>query len=376
MKIAVNTRMLIQGRLEGIGVFAHELLSRYTRQHPEHEFIFLFDRKFDDAFVYSKNVKPIVTGFPTRHSILYYSWFEFFIPSVLKREKADLFFSPEGYLSLHSMVPSVNVIHDLNFEENRYGMPILDHRFYKHYFPKYARHARRVATVSEFSKHDIMNRYGVEAARIDVIYDAAAKGFAPVNETINDHVRKRFTNGAPYFLFVGALHPRKNIAALLKAFELFKDKNNSPFKLVLAGNRKWWNSEMESVFNAMKHQGAVVFTGRLSQPDLEALTAAAFAAVNVSLYEGFGIPLLEAMQSGVPVIASRASCFPEIGGDAILFCDAHNTESIAGAMNELAVNKESATDLIRKGLDRSACFSWDRSTENLDACFKKAIQFY
>ena len=150
LKIAVNTRLLIKNKLEGIGWFSYETLKRITRAHPEHQFYFLFDRPFDESFVFGSNVTPIVIRPQARHPILFYLWFEKSIPRALKKINPDLFMSTDGYLSLSTTTPSLPVIHDLNFEHYPEQLPFLVRKYYKHYFPRFARKAARIATVSEF----------------------------------------------------------------------------------------------------------------------------------------------------------------------------------------------------------------------------------
>jgi hypothetical protein len=157
MKIAVNTRLLLKNKLEGIGWFTFETLKRITEQHPEHEFYFIFDRKYDDSFIFSKNVKPIIIPPQARHPFLFFLWFEFSIPYILKRLKADVFLSPDGYLSLSSKTKQVAVIHDLNFEHNPNDVPFLVRKYFKFFFHRWAKKATRIVTVSEYSKKDIVD---------------------------------------------------------------------------------------------------------------------------------------------------------------------------------------------------------------------------
>lgn len=152
MKIAVNTRLLVKNKLEGIGWFSYETLKRITTQHPEHEFYFIFDRKHSDDFIFSDNVTPIELFPQARHPFLYYLWFEFSMPRLLKKLKPDLFLSPDGYLSLKSKIKSLVVFHDLNFEHYPEDIPWLERKNYKYFFPRYAKKADRIATVSEYSK--------------------------------------------------------------------------------------------------------------------------------------------------------------------------------------------------------------------------------
>ncbi|MBP5206218.1 MAG: glycosyltransferase, partial [Bacteroidales bacterium] len=153
MKIAVNTRLLLKDRLEGIGWFSHESLRRIVCQHPEHQFYFIFDRPFDESFVYNSNVTPIVAYPPARHPYLWYLFFEMGLPYQLRKIKPDLFLSPDGWIPLHLNpdIKVVDVIHDLNFEHHPEFIKPSVLRYYRRYFHRFAQTADRIATVSEYT---------------------------------------------------------------------------------------------------------------------------------------------------------------------------------------------------------------------------------
>ncbi len=213
MIIAVNTRLLLKEKLEGIGWFTLETLKRITINHPEHQFIFIFDRPFSKDFIFSENVVPVVIGPPTRHPILWYFWFEFQIPRVLKKYKADLFLSPDGYLSLRTEVPQLAVIHDINFVHRPEDLPWLKAKYYNYYFKKFAKIARRLATVSFYSKEDISRSFKVDYDKIDVVYDGINQIFTPTSEEERKATRNKYTEGFPYFLFV-VLHHLQNLSKM------------------------------------------------------------------------------------------------------------------------------------------------------------------
>ena len=139
MKIAINTRFLLPTKLEGFGWFTHEVTKRIAEQHPEHEFFFFFDRKYEDKFVYAKNVTPVVINPPARHPFLYYLWFEFGVKRALKKYNIDVFFSPDGYLSLKTEVKQIPVIHDLSFLHYPKDIPFFNRKYVKYFFPKFAK---------------------------------------------------------------------------------------------------------------------------------------------------------------------------------------------------------------------------------------------
>jgi glycosyltransferase involved in cell wall biosynthesis len=318
MHIAINTRYLLKNKMEGIGYFTHETFSRITRNHPEHRFTFIFDRPFDGSFIFSKNITPVVVSPPARHPLLWYIWHEWSLPPVLNKLKPDVLISTDGYLTLSTKTKSLAVIHDLNFEAYPQDLPFFNRFYYRHYFPKFARKANRIAAVSDYTRKDIVNRYRIDENKIDVVYNGVNTEFRPLTDTEIKSTREKFSQGQPYFLFVGAIHQRKNIANLLRAFEQFKTAVDSPIKLLLTGKKRWWTDEMEKVYTSMRFKDDVIFTGRLEEKNLVLVTGAAFASVYVSTFEGFGIPIVEAMRAGVPVITSNVTSMPEDAGQSAL----------------------------------------------------------
>lgn len=361
MKIAVNTRMLLKGKMEGIGNFTYESMSRIAKAHQEHEFIFIFDRPFDESFIFSDNVTPVVAFPPARHPLLWYLWYEHALPRIFKNTKAELFIATDGYLSVASNMNSLAVIHDINFEHYPKDLPFFNRLFYKHYFPIYAQKAKRIAAVSEFTKNDVVDKYHIPSHKIDVVYNGVSEMFSPLSQEEIAKVRMQFSQGHPYFLFVGALHQRKNISNMLKAFDEFKKSLSTPFKMILAGTKRWWTDEMENTYQKMQFKSDVIFTGHVSFDDLCRITASALAMTYVSNFEGFGIPIVEAMKSGVPVITSNVTSMPEVAGDAAFLCDPFSVSSIADGMKQVAINDVLRNGLIHRGLQRQADFSWDKT---------------
>ncbi|HTA27741.1 MAG TPA: glycosyltransferase family 1 protein [Bacteroidia bacterium] len=374
MKIAVNTRLLLKNKMEGIGVHAYNVLKRITVNHPEHQFLFLFDRKYDEKFVFSSNVTPVVLYPQARHPLLYYWWFEYSVARTLNRVKPDIFYSPDGFLSLNTEVRSVPVIHDLNYEHYPQDLPKWASWHYRHFFPKFAAKARRIITVSEFSKQDIVQNYNIHADKIDVVYNAAHRNYRVMAENEKSEMRNKYSGGTDYFLYVSALHPRKNVKRLLEAFDKVKESSGSPIKLVLVGPHYFKNSEMEKTYQKMKFKNDVVFTGRLNVEELSKVMGAAFALVYVSYFEGFGIPLVEAMQCDVPIVASDITSIPEVTRDAARMVDPFSIDSIADGMLEILKNQTLRTELIEKGRERCTAFSWKNTAELTWKSLEKAAR--
>jgi glycosyltransferase involved in cell wall biosynthesis len=374
LKIAVNTRLLLKNRLEGIGWFSYETLKRICQSHPEHEFYFLFDRKYDEAFLFSDNITPICVSPQARHPFLYYIWFEHSIPGLLKKLRPDVFFSPDGYLSLRTNVKSVNVFHDLNFEHYPQDIPLAGRMYYRHYFPKFAHKATRIATVSEYSKQDIVNTYKVSRDKIDVVYNGANTSYQPVSDVVKQETIQKYSDGKPYFIFVGALHPRKNLVNLFSAYDAFRKQHPEPVNLLIVGAKMWWTKSIENAYRKMVFQKDVIFTGRLETIELNKVLGSALALTYVSYFEGFGIPIVEAFYCDTPVITSNVTSMPEVAGNAGLLINPFSAGSIAEAMLEIARDVNLRNDLIRKGQQQRKKFSWDQTAARVWNTIEKSVE--
>jgi len=374
MLIAVNTRLLIPDRLDGIGWFTSETLKRITTSHPEHQFLFLFDRQIPDQFVFSSNIEPLSLFPPARHPVLWHWWMEYSVRKILRSRKPDLFLSPDGYLCLSSDTPSLPVIHDINFYHRPADLPFPMRVYYRRQFPKFARKAIRIATVSEYSKQDIAQSYGIDPQRIDVVYNGVNKIFSPVSAEEKEKTRSKLTDGDEYFLFIGMIHPRKNIVNLLLAFNQFKEVSHTNIKLVIAGEPMFRSRMLQSTFKKMKYRDEVKFIGRQSSEQLRLILGSALALTFVSFIEGFGIPILEAMQCDVPVITSNTTSMPEISGDASLLVDPYSVESIKEALLRITEDSTLRDDLIARGRTQREKFSWEKTSgklwSSMMACFE------
>ena len=365
MIIAVNTRLLLPEKLEGIGWFTRETLSRITHDHPEHQFLFIFDRPYADEFIFSKNITPIVLSPPTRHPFLWFIWFELQIPRILKKYKADLFFSPDGYLSLNTRIRQLAAIHDINFAHRPKDLPWLKAKYYNFFFPKFARKAKRIVTVSYFSKEDIIRTYKIASDKVDVVYNGVNTSYTPTSESDNLKIRNTYSGGKEYFLFIGSLHPRKNICGLLRAYDAFRTSVESETKLLIVGESMFKTSDIELTYEGMRYKDDVVFTGRLTNDELRHVLGASLALTFVPYFEGFGIPVIEAMNAGVPVICSNTTSLPEVGGNAVLYVDPFSLSQIKDAMIRIFQEKDLRDSLIEKGFVQKEKFSWDKTAELL-----------
>ncbi|HYM92960.1 MAG TPA: glycosyltransferase family 1 protein [Chitinophagaceae bacterium] len=365
MRIAVNTRFLLSDYLEGYGYFIYETFKRIVKKHPEHEFIFIFDRPFDKNFIFSENVKAVVTGPPARHPLLWKLWYDVKIPSVLRRYKPDIFVSCDGFCSMTIKIPQCLVIHDLAFLHFPLFNKTSHTSYYKRNTPKFLSKARSIATVSEFSKQDIISNYKTDPSKIDVVYSAAKEIFRPANELQKNRTKEKYTEGKEYFVYTGAIHPRKNLINLLKAFSVFKKRMQTNMKLVLAGRLAWKYDSFLQSLKTYKYRNDVLLTGYVKQDELVNIINSAYALIYPSLWEGFGVPVLESMQCNIPVVTSLNSSMQEIAKDAALYTDPADYNEIAGKMMLLYKDESLRKQLIQKGEKIALQYSWDKTSELL-----------
>jgi glycosyltransferase involved in cell wall biosynthesis len=347
--------------MEGFGNYSYELVQRITRNQPDQSFVLFFDRKVDSKFEFTSNVKTVALFPPTRHPFIYFFWFEWSLKRALRKYKIDLLWTPDGFCCLSSNVPQIATIHDLNFEHYPEDLPWFANKYFRAFFPKFAAKAKRILTVSHFSKNDIMEKYRIESKKISVIYNGISDEYRILAPDEITETRRHFSNGKPYFIFVGSLHPRKNVKRLVEAFSEFS-KTNSDIDLVIVGNAMW-KQEVFSLTNDTKKR--VHFLGHLTTSELSRVTGAAFALSYVPYFEGFGIPLVEAMRCGIPIVSANTSCLPEIAGDAAIYCDPFSVEDITAQLQLLSKDSKLYQHLAENALKRSVLFSWDKAAEEV-----------
>lgn len=365
MRIVVNTRLLRKNKMDGIGWFTYNTLKYITQHNPDIEFHFLFDSGIEDEFIFSPNVIPHNLFPPAKHALLNIAWFEISVRLALQRLKPDLFISPDGILCLGWDGKQYGVMHDINYFHIPQDLKWTNNKYYNYFYPKYAQLATRIGTVSEYSKQDIVKHFAVPSGKIDVVYSGINSAFSPVSEEVKREVRNRYADGKDYFVFVSSLHPRKNIIRLIQAFDIFKQSTGSTHKLLIAGKEMYKAAEIyTSASNAICKED-ILFLGRINDDELNRVMASAQCLTFVPYFEGFGLPLIEAMQCRVPVICSNVTSLPEIVEDAALIVNPYDVNEIAKAMQRIAENPQLRESLIEKGIRRKDFFSWAKTAQLL-----------
>jgi glycosyltransferase involved in cell wall biosynthesis len=290
------------------------------------------------------------------------------LPELAMREGADLIhFYYNWSFPTHKTVPTLLTVHDVIPFTFREAMPKEIHE--KRYCPSMKRACAlndMIGTVSEFSRQDIAAKVGVPLEKIRVVPNGLREPADPGQEVV-DELADRFGLHEGYFLNVGGIHERKNIPRLIEAFAEVVRRTEYPGVLLITGKVSGapYQEEMRAVCDAaVEHHGLqerVVFSGFVTEDELDALLRRARMLVYPSLYEGFGIPILEAMKVGTPVVTSTASAMPEVAGDAALLVDPLNTGALADAMCRLLDDLALCGELIRKGKQRAEPFTWDHA---------------
>jgi len=359
VRIAVNTRLLIKNKLDGIGRYSFEVLKRIVESHPDIEFHFIFDRPYSTDFIFSKNIKPHVLRPSTRHPFLWYFWFEVQLPRLINKIKPNIFFSPDGFMSTKlKHIPTIITIHDINFEHRPKDLNWLHSIYYRKYFRQYAKESKHIITVSKFSKKDIIKNYHVSSDKITVAYNGVGSNFIPLERTKQKIIKKKYSDNKDFFLFIGSLHKRKNIKNLLSAFDIYQSKNGKN-KLLIIGKKKWWDRQTENIYQNMRFKEKVIFLGQINDELMVDILGSSKALCFVSLFEGFGLPIIEAMKCNVPVITSNTSAMPEIAGNAALIVNPNDVNEISDAMSQIDNDSKLSKKLILKGQKKIHKFKWD-----------------
>ncbi len=371
MRVGLDARPLL-GKRSGVGNYTYNLVKHLGKIDRENEYslFYTFLRcKSSDCFkIENPNFQRKGFRFPSRLLELSWRYLPLFsIDSLIG--KVDVFHSTNFLSPYQKRGKSVITIHDLGFmiapeNANRHVQS-----YFRRWLPFCARNADLLIAVSQNTREDIIKLLKIPEERIRVIYNGIEEIYQPGREKdISSPLFKKLPED--YVLFVGTLEPRKNLLRLIEGFSLFK-KGGGKEKLVIAGEKGW---SYESIFETVEKlnlEKEVIFSGYLSQEDLPALYRSASLFLFPSLYEGFGLPPLEAMACGVPVIASRVSSLPEVLGEAAILVNPYNTEEIAQAIKNTLEDERLRASLIEKGFARAKLFSWEKTARETLGVYKE-----
>ncbi len=359
MRIGVDISA-IQSTKSGVDWYTHRVVEEMMDLLGSDEQLYLFSSRetgFEDHAASRSNVSVV------RSNLVYQEpWRQFVLPMLLRQHRIDVCFFTNFVLSIAATCPMVLTIHDLSFRLFPKTHSLRNVIWARSLVPISTRRSRHIIAVSNNTKLDLVRLMSVPSQKISVVHEGAPEEFNPDPHPEDEEAMSHYGIIKPYILFVGTLEPRKNLNFLIKSFDQVA-KQRPDVHLVLAGRRGWMAQAIFDELERLDLLGRVHITGYVRERFLPALYRQAAAFVYPSLYEGFGLPPLEAMASGTPVIVSRSSSLPEVVGDGGLYVNPLDTNELARAMDSIFSDPDLAADLRRKGLERAAGFSWKKAAE-------------
>jgi len=372
MAIYIDISAAVHGRA-GLGRYAESLARALVQEHPK-RFAFFYNQDWETSPLAGLERVPTRTvraGYkPWRMAVwlgqLLGIGFERLVP------EAELYHATEHLLLPLRRVPTVLTVHDLIYRLfPEYHKP-LNYWFLNRAMPLFVQRARAVIAVSQSTRRDLIRCYGVHPDKITVVYEAAAPHFRPAPPEAVAAVRARYGLPEDFILAVGTIEPRKNLSRLLDALQLLQQKGDD-FRLVVVGGKGWLYGGFFRHLEELQLGDVVLLPGYVPDADLPAVYSAAKVFVLPSLYEGFGLSVLEAMACGTAVVCSRASSLPEMGGDAARYFNPTDVEEMAEAIGAMWHDEALRAEMGRRGLAQAARFSWARAAEETMAVYQHAM---
>ena len=371
MRVAINGRF-IQQRLEGIGQYTVAILEELSQLYDHVEWHVVLDRQvyhhlFDRPNVFTHTLYP-----SARHPLLWTLWFDYRLPRLLSEIDPDVFFSPDGFVSLRTSVPTIVTIHDLAFLDRPNDNKRSHQKYMSDRVSLSLDRADDIITISHWSAQRLRTHFPQLSTPVHIIPNGISRRFVPISSKDQKQVREQYTHGRRYLLYVGAIHPRKNILTLLKAFASYKDSVDDDLVLLIVGRMAWKTTEVHVVLRAMKEDGRVIYLDKYID-DIASIMAAAECLCYISLLEGFGLPTLEALACGVPVITSKNSAMEEVCGDHATYIDPMDQEDICHAIKKLIGEKKCHQNQSRESRIRHAqAYSWTLAAQQI---YKRLSQY-
>jgi glycosyltransferase involved in cell wall biosynthesis len=357
----------------GIGRYTKELLLSMKAVSSQNEIVVLATERQLDKSLTEGLETHYVTGCRTLPVLMTLG--NGILGRLAKRHDLDLIHDPNGiapFIGLPGNVPGIVTLHDAFPFVHPESHNWLDNWRYRWYLPSALRKTSQVITVSESSRSDLETHLGLDSDRISVIPEGVDPRFSPTSAPNGHEVLKKYGVTSPYLLYVGALNGRKNIARMLEAFSIAREQHPD-YTLVIAGKKQWKTKSIDEAMSNRDLQRTVHFTGYVDDDDLPELYRSATAFLFPSLYEGFGLPPLEAMACGTPVITSDISSLPEVMGNAALMVDPLDVLSLSNAIKRVLSDPVLRQSMIGRGLTRANDFRWENSAEQTMSLYERVL---
>ena len=368
MRIGIDARLVYYSQA-GIGQYILHLVNSLAEIDRENEYVLLQSRKDETTILEQPNFRRVSLWTPSHHRLERYA-----LNVELMRLGLDVLHSPDFIPPHRPSCRSVITVHDLAFLLYPHFLTKESARYYGH-IDEAVRWTDHIIAVSQSTRRDTIQHLGVPEDKITVVHEAANPIFRPIDrQEARDQVRDRHGVDAPFVLFVSTIEPRKNVPTLLRAMWQLIECYKEEVHLVLAGGKGWLFEDAFAVVDELDLDGRVHFVGRVTSEELLSLYNAAELLAHPAFYEGFGLPPLEAMACGLPVIASNVASLPEVVGDAGLLIDPHDIDELTVAMWRILNDPDLRQELIDKGQRQAARFSWERAARETLEIYQMAFQ--
>lgn len=376
MKILVDANIFTRKQKTGVDYYTLGLVLAAARQMPNDAFVLAhFGSGVINVPEDIKNIRiKRIWWLPSKMYGLYRHYFNFLPLELFMPVRAEAMFFPDFSCPVTvQKVPKLAVIHDLVYLLQPEYVPESHQAFLKSIVGQALQQATAIVVNSHSTKNDIVEAYAYDGAKIKVIPPAVDHvQYQPTDREQIDTAKKKYGIKGDYLLFLSTLEPRKNVAGIIKAYKLLSPELRDKYRLVLAGKKGWLDEEIEDLCEQMGEQ--VIRTGRVDSEDKAALYSGARLFTFPSAYEGFGMPILEAMACGVPVITSNTSSMPEVAGDAAILVDPSDTHDILQAVIRVLTDKSLAQELKERGLKQAKLSSWERSGQQLANLLRSLVK--
>lgn len=374
IRIGINIRF-IQTTISGIGKYVLELMKGLAQIDNENKYD-LYEYSHTKVLhpIEKKNFSYVIPTFNTKIRSFRIFLEQFLFTMFIKKQKLDVFHGPSFMLPIFKPLKTkcVITVHDLTFLRYQESFTFETKLYYKIFFKRSINNADMIIADSQATKDDLMLYFHVPKNKIKVIYLGVDKAFTPVADKFHiAKVQKKYALPKKFFLFTGLLSPRKNIEGVLRAFNSLNIDLYKEYHFVIVGGKGWLYDPIFKYVEKHNLKERVHFTGYIDAGDLPVFYTLAEALVFPSFYEGFGLPILEAMACGCPVITSNISSMPEVAGDAALLVDPKNSQNILAAMEKIVSDKELRKELVKKGYEQAKKFTWEKTAEETLALYKQ-----
>lgn len=367
MKIALNAT-IATSQNTGTGNYAINLAIALLKNNTEDSFIIYCQESIADIFEPYKSENCTIVSLKFRSTSRRIYWEQFQLPKDLVKRKVDLLHSMAFTSPIMNKINTVLTVHDLAFKLHPETISLSKKIYYNFIFKHSIKKAKRIVAVSDSVKQEIIKYLNIAPERISTIHEAPVGDFSQAKDSKLKAATSKYGIKKPYILSVGTMEPRKNIPTLINAFQVLVQDKDFKYQLVLTGKKGWLGSELET--SELKNNQSIIFTGFVEQEELKALYVGAELFAFPSIYEGFGLPLLEAMSCGTPVMASDIPIHREVCSDAAIYVMPNTVSGWTQALTDF-IGTSTQGKIVKKGLKRAGSFSWEKAAKETCQVYKQ-----